>query len=101
MTTKTERFASELSTACTIQRVVLHAKGVGIDAVKAHEIWAEHSEDYCAQWLCWRDSDPTNEILQALTKYEGRHGPLPRVQLPLKVADMGRSNTKISNPAKE
>lgn len=83
---KTIRFKSELSTALRIQTILLHAKGVAIDVEKAHEIWAEHSDDYCAGWLAWRDEDPTNEILQALTKYEGRHGMLLRVETPLRVA---------------
>ena len=72
MDTKTERFASELRTATEVQRVA-REHGTSLTIEQAHEAWAEHSDDYCAQWLCWRDENPRIEILQALTKYRERH----------------------------
>ena len=72
MTTKTERFASELRTAKEVQRVA-QEHGTTLTIEQAHEAWAEHSDDYCAGWLCWRDENPRIEILQALTKYRERH----------------------------
>ena len=72
MDTKTERFASELRTATEVQRVA-RENGTTLTIEQAHECWSEHSDDYCAGWLCWRDENPRIEILQALTKYRERH----------------------------
>jgi hypothetical protein len=94
MSARSQRFAEELSTANRIQTTVLHAKGVSIDVVKAHEIWADHSNDYCATWLCVDSADPTGEILRALAKYEDRYGPLPRVPLPLVSFDFSSSTNQ-------
>ena len=72
MDTKTERFMRELCTAEMVQSVAKE-HGTVLTIAQSHEAWAEHSEDYCAQWLCWRDENPRIEILQALTKYRERH----------------------------
>jgi hypothetical protein len=88
MTSKTTRFMAELSTAMTIQQFA-NARGIIIDIEKSHDAWAEHSDDYCAGWLAWRDEDPTSEILQALTKWQERHGKLPVMPRPPEIADFG------------
>lgn len=80
---------AELSTAIRIQQEALAAKGIALSVEQAHEAWAEHSDDYCAGWLCWRDENPRGEILEALTKYEARHGALKRVDL---------AKTRVVNP---
>ena len=85
MDTKTERFASELRTATEVQRVA-REHGTSLTIEQAHEAWAEHSDDYCAQWLCWRDENPRIEILQALTKYRERHA-----------KTLARSNKQVSH----
>ena len=71
MSTKTTRFMAELETAEEVMRVA-EANGIELTIEQAHEAWAEHSDDYCASWLMWRDADTTSEILQALTKYRGK-----------------------------
>lgn len=63
---------AELLTSQEVQRVAKE-HGTNLTLEQAHECWCEHSDDYCAGWLCWRDVNPTVEILQALTKYRARH----------------------------
>lgn len=75
MSTKTERFMSEYKTALAVFRVILDEKGDELDVESAHQLWAEHSDDYCAGWLSFRDEDITSEVLQAYTKWRGRHKP--------------------------
>jgi hypothetical protein len=63
---------AELRTSAEVQRVAKE-HGTPLTIEQAHECWLEHSNDYCASWLSWRDTNATIEILQALTKYRERH----------------------------
>lgn len=68
----TTRFMAELRTSEEVQRVAKE-HGTTLTLEQAHECWCEHSDDYCAGWLAWRDTNATVEILQSLTKYRERH----------------------------
>lgn len=68
----TTRFMAELRTSEEVQRVAKE-HGTTLTLEQAHECWCEHSDDYCAGWLAWRDTNAAVEILQSLTKYRERH----------------------------
>lgn len=73
----TDRFMSEMSTAQCVQAISFNI-GLNLTLRQAHECWAEHSDDYCAGWLDWRNpSDPSGEIMEALTRWQARHKPQP------------------------
>jgi hypothetical protein len=67
----------QLRTAELVRSVAIE-HGTVLNIEQAHEAWTEHSDDYCAGWLCWRDENPRVEILQALTKYRGKRPFLQR-----------------------
>lgn len=77
MTTKTERFIDELETARFVQQVARERYNAEMTIEQAHACWAEHSDDYCANWLKLDAERPNGEACQAITKFQERHGKLP------------------------
>lgn len=69
---RTHEFEYEYRTASTIQRVVKERKGLELTLIEAHQLWAEHSDDYAAGWLVFSE-EKESEILQALTCWLARH----------------------------
>lgn len=79
MTHKTERFMAELETAQFVQRVAEDRYNAKMTLEQAHACWAQHSDDYCANWLVLDSERPHAEASQAIVKFQERHGKLPLV----------------------
>lgn len=72
MSAKTDRFVREMQTALRIKEEAAK-RGYNLSLEQAHEVWDEHSNDYCAGWLVFDAADPVAEIWRAITKWESRH----------------------------
>ena len=70
-----DQFFSRLKTLETVADALYERKGAILTPRQCYELWQEHSDDYCAGWLVFRDRDPSSEILQAYTKWSERHTP--------------------------
>jgi hypothetical protein len=71
MTTKTDRFMREYNTAARVQ-FEANKRGAKLTLEQAHEVWAEHSDDYCAEWLAPDAENPVAEIRRAITAWQHR-----------------------------
>lgn len=69
---KSVRFAAELETATWLQGIA-KTRGYKLTLIEAHEVWAEHSDAYCAQWLLADSENPKAEAWRAITVWWHRH----------------------------
>lgn len=68
---KTTRFMAEYLTAKRVMEEA-YKRGTVLNLEQAHAVWAEYSDDRCAQWLVLDSENPVAEIWRAITRWKAR-----------------------------